>query len=130
MSKSILNASPKENTFVFLSFRVESRRDGTKSRNLCFSHRHVNNVCYIEWALESVPPEVLEERVLAELEIHFLAEALFGEEIISSAKRTVPHGGEFHHGIARARDGQELVRARTVWTMPSNKETGIPAPPT
>ena len=61
---------------------------------------------------------MIEARVITELEIHFLAEALFGEEVIASARRVTPDDGEFLHGIVRARDGQELVRARTIWTEP------------
>jgi len=60
-------------------------------RNFTVRHRdldinqHVNNVSFVEWVLESVPPYVLNTSVPAALEINFLAEAFY-EDRIRAAK--------------------------------------------
>lgn len=42
---------------------------------------HVNNVKYMEWCMDALPIETHLEHELAELEINFLHEAKYGEEI-------------------------------------------------
>jgi acyl-ACP thioesterase len=90
---------------------------------------HANYLSYIEWILESAPPEVRVAAEIAEMEIHFLSEANFGEEIITSSLRIgetdifpvsdstagSPKGTEYHHSLVRRQDGVEVARARTVW---------------
>jgi len=81
---------------------------------------HANYLSYIEWILESIPPEVRFEEEIAEMEIHFLSEANFGEEIITGSLQNVdpvssPKGTEYHHSLVRRQDGVEVARARTVW---------------
>lgn len=90
---------------------------------------HANYLSYIEWILESIPPEVRVEEEIAEMEIHFLSEANFGDEIITRSLRRgetdifpvsdsvadSPKGTEYHHSLIRRQDGVEAARARTVW---------------
>ncbi len=90
---------------------------------------HANYLSYIEWILESIPPEVRAEEEIAEMEIHFLSEANFGDEIITRSLRRgetdifpvsdsvagSPKGTEYHHSLIRRQDGVEAARARTVW---------------
>jgi acyl-ACP thioesterase len=79
-------------------------------------NRHVNNVTFVEWVLESVPPSFLNERDLAFIEINFIGEALLGDTVESCAEPG-PSGSEaFLHRIVRAGGGQELARAQTVWS--------------
>ncbi|MBC5628635.1 acyl-[acyl-carrier-protein] thioesterase [Clostridium sp. NSJ-6] len=47
------------------------------------SNTHVNNVKYIEWALESVPVEILYNNNLVELSVVFEKECSYGDEIKS-----------------------------------------------
>lgn len=90
---------------------------------------HANYLKHIEWVLESIPPEVRVEEEIAEMEIHFLSEANFGEKIITRSLRngetdifpvsnspvSSPKGTEYHHSLVRRQDGVEVARARTVW---------------
>lgn len=81
---------------------------------------HANYLSYIEWILESMPPEVRNEEEIAEMEIHFLSEANFGEEIITRSLQngnpvSSVKGTEYHHSLVRRQDGVEVARARTVW---------------
>jgi acyl-ACP thioesterase len=47
-------------------------------------NQHVNNVKFVEWVIESLPPAVLNSKVLSELEINFLAEAFYGDQILAT----------------------------------------------
>jgi medium-chain acyl-[acyl-carrier-protein] hydrolase len=90
---------------------------------------HANYLSYIDWILETVPPTVRDERQIAEMEVHFLREVNFGEELESSAQRIedgmicpvgrddseAEPGTQFLHVLVRKQDQGELVRARTVW---------------
>lgn len=77
-------------------------------------NRHVNNVIYIGWVMESLPVAVHDNTVPAELEVHYIAEAFAGDEILSRCRKE-GDGLTFLHGVFRESDGQELLRARTVW---------------
>jgi medium-chain acyl-[acyl-carrier-protein] hydrolase len=83
---------------------------------------HANYLSYIDWILESLPPAVREQRRMTEMEVHFLREASFAEELAGVCRPASPPQEskveEFLHAISRRGDGQELVRARTVWKEP------------
>ncbi|MBN2518863.1 MAG: hypothetical protein JXB17_00015, partial [Bacteroidales bacterium] len=42
---------------------------------------HVNNVKYVEWALNCLSPDIFEKREIKRIEINFLSECGFGDEI-------------------------------------------------
>jgi acyl-ACP thioesterase len=77
------------------------------------SNQHVNNAIFAGWALETVPDEIA-IGTLAELEISFRAEILYGESILSRCIETDP--GICLHQIVNKKDGRELARMRTRWT--------------
>ena len=76
---------------------------------------HVNNVRYIEWALETVPPTVLNTHGLEALAIDFVGEALRGEQILAGSLAADQAQTTFHHGIRSQSTGNELARAMTRW---------------
>jgi medium-chain acyl-[acyl-carrier-protein] hydrolase len=92
---------------------------------------HANYLSYIDWILEAVPPSIRDEQRIAEMEVHFLREVNFGEELESCSQRIGdgkihPIGGsaseamsgrQFLHSLVRKQDKVELVRARTVWKL-------------
>lgn len=74
---------------------------------------HVNNVHYVEWLLEPLPPESVAGRQVAELEILYRQGAVFGDTVISEA---APAGDNtLLHRIVRAQDRTLLALARTQW---------------
>lgn len=76
-------------------------------------NRHVNNTVYTGWALETLPEEVDSNCCLAEIEVDFRAEALYGDTIIA---RTAMAGENcFIHRIENELDGREVARLRTQW---------------
>ena len=89
------------------------------------ANRHAGAVTYLEWILESLPPELLPDRRLAELEIQYRAECVRGETVRVLAREEDPAGATggftggravvFLHRVLRPADGRELALARTVW---------------
>jgi acyl-ACP thioesterase len=79
-------------------------------------NRHANNVAYVDWALETVPPQVAEGCVLVDLEIAFRAEALYGETILARSS-CLPGGSgpRVLHQLVRGEDGVELTRLVSRW---------------
>lgn len=85
-------------------------------------NRHVNNVRYMEWIVESVPEATRQTGELADLELAFKAESVHND-VVSARTLLMPEDDEglpegvrgFYHSLVRANDGKELVRARSVW---------------
>src|SRR5690606_32064851 len=71
---------------------------------------HVNNVLYIDWAVESVP--LVETHVVQSLEAQFRAEAHYGD-LVTVRTRQAKRPGEFLH-LVKSED-LELARIRTTW---------------
>ncbi len=83
-------------------------------------NKHVNNVVFIRWALEAVPPEILLGSIPVEFEISYKAEAFFGDTVVSRALSLPAEEGRengltFLHGITNRSNGVELARLRTRW---------------
>jgi acyl-ACP thioesterase len=74
---------------------------------------HVNNIKYIDWLLDAFDLTFHEAHTLRELEINYLAEASYGDEI-SVIHQTVG-SFTFLHTLVRNRDNAELCRAKTRW---------------
>jgi acyl-ACP thioesterase len=73
---------------------------------------HVNNVHYVEWALESVPEEY-RRRSVSRLDIVFRQEAKVGDELESCCE--IVAEGLLRHTISRVSDGALLASAETGW---------------
>ena len=76
---------------------------------------HVNNVRYIEWALETVPVSVLNTCRLDVLEINFTGEAFHADSILAGSQALDTAQPAFLHGIRRGSAGTDLARAKTQW---------------
>ena len=74
---------------------------------------HVNNVCYLDWALEAIPTDFRDDRKLTEIDLAFKAESNFGDTIISSVGPG-EHGTSMHQ-LTRESDGRVLAWVRTWW---------------
>jgi medium-chain acyl-[acyl-carrier-protein] hydrolase len=78
---------------------------------------HVNNVRYIEWVLNSLPPEFHHAHTLRELEVNYLAEAICGHAVSVCTEENSPLN--LAHRIVT--DCADLFRARTAWLPRSSK---------
>ena len=79
-------------------------------------NRHVNHTVYVEWALESLPREILEGFCLAELEVGYRAEAFYGDIVLARAEVTQEgNPATFLHQLVNEQNGKELTRLKTTW---------------
>lgn len=78
-------------------------------------HLHVNNSRYLEWILNSYSFEIHQRHEVSSLEIHFLAESNFGDQILVRTEQQKDSPPTFLHSVVRRNDGQELCRARMRW---------------
>ncbi|MFZ0390936.1 MAG: acyl-ACP thioesterase domain-containing protein [Calditrichia bacterium] len=88
-----------------LNFRV-------RLHDLDINH-HVNNVSYLEWAMESLPQDFLISHKIKELEVSYRAEIFMGETVESACLPL--EEGLWHHQLYRASDQKEIARLRTKW---------------
>jgi len=81
-------------------------------------NRHVNNVRYLEWALETLPGSFLNANRCTALSLQFEAETTLGDRVRSIAQ--IDDGGgtkrRVHHQLMHAGEGRALARAVTTWT--------------
>jgi medium-chain acyl-[acyl-carrier-protein] hydrolase len=76
---------------------------------------HVNNVCYLEWALEAIPAPLRLTHMLNELDISFLAEGKYGSAIAAQCFK-VPDADQTRiHRIIEKTSNKTLATLRTKW---------------
>jgi acyl-ACP thioesterase len=75
-------------------------------------NQHVNNVKYIEWALEAVPLDTWRAKVLSELEVSFRSETKYGECIIIQSEM---EEDVFIHNVTSEIDQRSLALIQTTW---------------
>jgi acyl-ACP thioesterase len=75
---------------------------------------HVTNASYVTWAVEAMPVDRWRASRLAEVEVQYLAEGLYGAAVLSRVAADGPD--RFAHAIVREEDGKELARLVTRWT--------------
>jgi len=78
-------------------------------------NRHVNNLSYTRWAIESTPLEVLKTRDIRGFDIIFKAESNYGDQIESLTQNEDGSWGSALHQLKCENTGKELVLARSVW---------------
>ena len=81
------------------------------------SNNHVNNVKYVEWAMEAVPVEVVNKYILKRIKVTFEKETTYGEEISASATvREINDDNllKSYHNI-RNNEGAELTLLEADW---------------
>lgn len=78
-------------------------------------HTHVNNVKYLEWVFDSLPIEHIERYEVDEIELNFLAESSWGEEVLLFNESVPGNTPVFVHEITKRNGEHVLCRARSVW---------------
>lgn len=84
-------------------------------------NRHVNNVLYFQWILDTLPEEILNHFLVTECDIVFRNESLLGDKIVCQAgevfvnEENTQKNGEtktFVHRIIREADQKEVIQAQ------------------
>lgn len=77
-------------------------------------NQHTNNVCYVQWLLESVEADTLRQHRLTELDLFYRAESHWQDTLLVGSRR-LEEGLNYQHRIEQADSGKELLIARSVW---------------
>ena len=107
-----------EKTFDYKLGKVPALTKNTKSFDKIVRYsdldlnNHVNNVKYLEWVLDGYPIEFFEQNILSSVELNFLAEAIYGDEIEIFSEID---SDNYLHSVKRKSDGKELFRTRIEW---------------
>ncbi len=80
---------------------------------------HANNVCYVDWALETIPLPVRQQMQLTGLDIQFRNEVLLDQEVTCICEQTgTPEQPSFRHKLTST-GGLVLAVARSDWRAPA-----------
>jgi len=80
-------------------------------------NRHMNNVRYLEWAVETLPAEVLDDYRCCALALQFEAETTFGDSVRATAAMREEDAGLYvRHHLAHAGTGETVALAATRWS--------------
>jgi medium-chain acyl-[acyl-carrier-protein] hydrolase len=89
-------------------------------------HNHVNNAKYIEWVLNGYSAEEHERGTISAIQINFLAEAVYGDDVLMTMERRDREGYIFVHSAQNTTRGNEIFRARVQWTRTVGNEEKRP----
>ena len=78
------------------------------------SYDHVNNIKYLYWLMESMPEDVLNNFYLHSIDGRFLAEAQYGDTLISFTEKD-KDDNSFIHTIKTQSNNKVCATAKTVW---------------
>ncbi len=79
-------------------------------------NRHVNNSSYVEWAVESLPKEILNHFLIKKINIIFKKESFYPGNIVACAQINYsPDYLTTRHSIFNESKNQELARINIIW---------------
>ena len=76
--------------------------------------RHVNSIRYIQWMVDLFPLSLFEEKQIARLDINYMAETVFGQEVEFRFEPRSP-GQEYLIEIGKGEDSGPVCRGRVRW---------------
>ena len=75
---------------------------------------HVNNIRYLQWLIESIPEDIIDNFYLHSIDGRFIAEAQLGDTIMSFTERDASLTSFVHHIKTRG-NNTVCATARTIW---------------
>ncbi|MBF0200367.1 MAG: hypothetical protein HQK66_03465 [Desulfamplus sp.] len=81
---------------------------------------HVNNAVFVEWAVETVPEDILSRYSPMTIDVIFQKEALYGDTVVSKTEVWLQPDSSYpltRHLITRERDQEELAHLNIQWRM-------------
>jgi acyl-ACP thioesterase len=80
-------------------------------------NKHVNNIRYLQWVVESVPNEIIENYFLHSIDGRFISEAHYGQTIVSLTKNDIIETKDksFLHTIKVEDTEKVCATAKTTW---------------
>jgi medium-chain acyl-[acyl-carrier-protein] hydrolase len=77
-------------------------------------NKHVNNIRYLQWVIESVPEEIVDNYYLYSIDGRFIAEAHYGQTVISLTKNDTKDKS-FIHSIKIEGTDKVCATAKSTW---------------
>lgn len=77
---------------------------------------HTNNVNYIKWVSDTYEPGFVLKNCPSSVEINYLSESVFGQEVFIKSSVCHDDSCEFTHSVLRKEDNRELCNVRIRWT--------------
>jgi medium-chain acyl-[acyl-carrier-protein] hydrolase len=103
-------------TFLMLPSRKPSGKEFEVRLSDLDANQHVNNVCYVEWALDALPIDLIRSNRVGDLEISFLGEGQFGDTVEA---RSQPDSDAvpiiYSHEIVNKANNRTLALMKTFW---------------
>jgi len=78
------------------------------------TNKHVNNIRYLQWLMESVPEDILKNYYLHTINGRFIGEAQYGDIVISSIAQG-DNEYTFSHAVHVKDDNKLCALAQTIW---------------
>jgi medium-chain acyl-[acyl-carrier-protein] hydrolase len=79
-------------------------------------NKHVNNVVFVEWALESISLEDIWHYQPIQIEVVYRREVYYGEEILSRIQKIKAEKAlSFLHQLVSRKHNQEIAFLRSIW---------------
>jgi medium-chain acyl-[acyl-carrier-protein] hydrolase len=82
---------------------------------------HVNNVKYLTWVSDTYDLDFVMNNAPKSVEINYLAESRFGDEVIIQSMADPVQNSGFNHSVVRKNDNKELCRMIIGWKGTDNK---------
>ncbi|MFT4535054.1 MAG: medium-chain acyl-[acyl-carrier-protein] hydrolase [Saprospiraceae bacterium] len=76
--------------------------------------KHVNNIRYLQWAVETIPDDIIDNYYLYSIDGRIIAEAHYGQTIISLTKIDT-NGFSFIHSMKIDGTDKICATAKTIW---------------
>lgn len=80
------------------------------------NNKHVNNIRYLQWLMESIPENVINNYFLQTIEGRFVGEAHYGDTVLSFAEDGEKENS-FIHTIRTKGENKVCAIAKTVWKI-------------
>ena len=78
------------------------------------SNKHVNNIKYLNWLMDSFPEDILDTCILKRINARFFSEGRFGEKIRVYQNNDADHN-VFLHTMRSSKDDRLIAAAQSVW---------------
>ncbi|CAH8292051.1 acyl-ACP thioesterase [Mariniflexile fucanivorans] len=77
-------------------------------------NKHVNNIRYLQWVIESIPEDIVDNYFLHKIDGRFIAEAQYGDTVLSLTKQLATDNS-FVHTIKIEGSHRVCATATTLW---------------
>jgi acyl-ACP thioesterase len=82
---------------------------------------HTNNVKYLTWVSDCYSLDFVMQNVPMSVEINYLAESQFNEDVVIKTSPEKANGLQFNHSVLRSDDNKELCRIKIAWRENNSK---------